>query len=251
MHPASVDAFHSFLVSLTPGRTGHYWALIAALLSVQCRDKVALQVIKRLMAACPNGIDDISHMNEATLLPLVKSCNFCNTKAKNIITATAQIKTLFHGQVPSSYKSLLKLHGVGPKIAHLMRSVSFGIEETGIVVDTHVHRVAAAMGWTSKAKLPEDSRIQLQRWVPKEEWVHFTLSVVGFGQCTKKKNWRDRFLQFAKEQGEETLVVGCDIVDRLVTTGKIQTEGMTEENMRGMVLELDCPWNDSKRIENA
>ena len=154
-HPASVDAFHSFLVSLPPGKQGHYWALIAALLSVQCRDVVALQVVKKVMRACPNGMDDVLSMTAETLLPLVNSCNFCNTKVKNIMTCTEQLQSLFQSQVPVKYKSLLKLRGVGPKIAHLMRSVAFGIDDTGIVVDTHVHKISAALNWTLKAKRPE------------------------------------------------------------------------------------------------
>ena len=155
-----MDAFHEFLVSLPAGPNGHYWALVGSLLSVQCRDVVALQVVKNLMREFPSGMEDISRMEESDLLPFVRSCNFCNTKAKNIITATTQIQTLFQGQVPCEYKSLLKLHGVGPKIAHLLRSVSFGIDDTGIVVDTHVHQVARALGWTSKtAKLPEETSV--------------------------------------------------------------------------------------------
>ena len=216
-HPASVDAFHSFLVSLPPGKHGHYWALIAALLSVQCRDVVALQVVKKVMRACPNGMDDVLLMTADTLLPLVNSCNFCNTKVKNIMTCTEQLQSLFQSQVPVKYKSLLKLRGVGPKIAHLMRSVAFGIDDTGIVVDTHVHKISAALNWTLKAKRPEESRLQLQRWVPKGEWTHFTLSIVGFGQTIKTKNWKAHFLTFAKNQN--TLELGEDIVNRLVWSG--------------------------------
>ena len=241
-----MDAFHEFLVSLPAGPNGHYWALVGSLLSVQCRDVVALQVVKNLMREFPSGMEDISRMEESDLLPFVRSCNFCNTKAKNIITATTQIQTLFQGQVPCEYKSLLKLHGVGPKIAHLLRSVSFGIDDTGIVVDTHVHQVARALGWTSKtAKLPEQSRVQLQQWVPKGDWTHFTLSVVGFGQTTRKKNWMENFLQFAKEQGSEALELGEDIVQRLRARGTKTKEMETESNMRSTVLELDCPWDNS------
>ena len=98
-----------------------------------------------------------------------------------------------------------------------MRSVAFGIDDTGIVVDTHVHKISAALNWTLKAKRPEESRLQLQRWVPKGEWTHFTLSIVGFGQTIKTKNWKEHFLMFSKNQN--TLELGEDIVNRLVWSG--------------------------------
>jgi endonuclease-3 len=280
-HPASVDAFHAFLVSLPPGQAGNYWALIASLLSVQCRDVVALQVIKNLMKACPNGINDIRLLNAERLLPFVRSCNFCNTKVKNIITCTEQIDTVYFGIVPKDYKSLMKLRGVGPKIAHLMRSVSFGMDETGIVVDTHVHKISKALNWTNNAKNPENSRVQLQLWVPKGEWAQFTVNIVGFGQTILKKNWKEKFLQFSTEQG--ALEVGQDIVNRLEWSGckfggtvnkkelndirgngssssssssninsnsNISGSGsvpLTKEwNTQGTVLDLDCPWDTTK-----
>ena len=268
-HPASVDAFHTFLVSLPSNDLGHYWALIASLLSVQCRDVVALQMIHKLMNACPKGIEDVALLNAEQLLPLIRSCNFCNTKVKNIIATTEQIQTLFHGSVPTSYKQLLKFKGVGPKIANLMCSVSFG-KETGIVVDTHVHKISAALAWTIKAKHPEDSRMQLERWVPMNEWTHFTLSVVGFGQTVQRKDWKKKFLTFSKEQG--AMEIGMDIMHRLMLSGcKIGDSGdgggvisgvnngesgsssssssSSTWTMQGTVLPLDCPWDNSKRTK--
>ena len=47
-----------------------------------------------------------------------------------------------------SASELTTLPGVGPKVAHLVMSVSYNIE-SGVVVDTHMHRFSARVGWTN------------------------------------------------------------------------------------------------------
>ena len=116
----------------------------------------------------------------------------------------------FGGDVPRTYKGLVSLPGVGPKIAHLMSSVAFGAGDgTGIVVDTHVHRVARKLGWVDAEEAtrrgPEETRKQLEHWVPRGEWTDFSLAVVGFGQFTQRAGqwWRDFLLFVAREHGGE------------------------------------------------
>ena len=127
---ATVDVFHQLLLSLG-GRS--YWALVACLCSVQVRDLVALQAVDRLMKTFAD-----SAAVHAAPLSRVEECvstlNYCKTKAKNIKKCTEQIRMRHGGRVPFSYSDLIALYGVGPKIAHLMRSVAFGHNGTGIVV---------------------------------------------------------------------------------------------------------------------
>ena len=177
VRPATVDDFHAFLVSLPPGPTGNYWALISALLSVQCRDKVALAAARRFMRDHPGGAEEVATLSHDQILRYCKSCNFCQTKAKNILSVTAEITgPSYNGLVPQSYEELLSLRGVGPKIAHLLRSVSFGLDSTGIVVDTHVHRIATTLGWVEGGtSTREEPRVALEKWVPSGEWTKFTL----------------------------------------------------------------------------
>jgi len=141
------------------------------------------------------------------------------------------------GKVPESYKDLLSLPGVGPKIANLMRSVAFGKEDAGIVVDTHVHRVARLLEWvptgaapaaaatttTNKsapsASLaapifargsqrangngsdgPEKTRAALETWVPYSQRAQFALDVVGFGQITRHQGWAAAFMRHVLEE---------------------------------------------------
>ena len=55
---ATVDDFHAFLLSLH-GPAARFWALVACLLSVQCRDVVALEAVKVLMRTCPGGAAEV------------------------------------------------------------------------------------------------------------------------------------------------------------------------------------------------
>ncbi len=149
---ATVDAFHTFLLSLggqhrakaerniksipscadtqarisVPGSHGRYWALIACLLSVQCRDMVALQAIQALIKQCPRGPEDVANLSDEMLEAACRRCNFYKTKAKNIKKSTMTLLSKYGGLPPTQYDQLLKLHGVGPKIANLLRSVAFG-----------------------------------------------------------------------------------------------------------------------------
>jgi endonuclease-3 len=205
---ASVDDFHAFLISLGSGgdgsrgeRDGRFWALIACLLSVQCRDSVALDVTRSLMTKCAGG--SVPAAARVAALPLdeiesaVQRCNFYKTKAKNVLSA-ARHALARGGRPPSTYDELLALEGVGPKIAHLLRSVAYGHEDAGIVVDTHVFRVAQRLRWVDAATAAagaEAVRAALERWVPTEERVAFSLALVGFGQHTRSgEGWGTIFV---------------------------------------------------------
>ena len=206
---ASVDDFHAFLVEQT-GAEGRYWALVACLLSVQCRDAVSLGAARALQRRAPRGAVDVGALSLETLEELCASCNYYKTKASNIAKVTSAVLGRFGGDVPRTYKGLVSLPGVGPKIAHLMSSVAFGAGDgTGIVVDTHVHRVARKLGWVDAEEAtrrgPEETRKQLEHWVPRGEWTDFSLAVVGFGQFTQRAGqwWRDFLLFVAREHGGE------------------------------------------------
>ena len=127
--------------------------------------------------------------------------------------------------VPADLQSLKALPGVGPKIANLMLSVAFARDDAGIVVDTHVHRIAHQLGWVTRnrkrrtngiSKLeksmmssaaplwmakfggsknvlsPEQSRIELEKWVPLEKRGSFSLDVIGFAQIVRRSNGENK-----------------------------------------------------------
>lgn len=95
----------------------------------------------------------------------------------------------FNSEVPNDLQSLLKLPGVGHKMANIALSSCFG-NIVGIGVDVHVHRISNRLNWTSKqTKTPEQTQVELESWMPRDLWREVNLLLVGFGQliCTPKK----------------------------------------------------------------
>ena len=90
------------------------------------------------------------------------------------------LRDRFSGRVPSTINELTSLPGVGPKMAHIAMNVTFGIV-SGIGVDTHVHRISNGLGWV-KTKTAEQTRISLEKWLPKPLWSEVNVLLVGFGQ---------------------------------------------------------------------
>ena len=84
------------------------------------------------------------------------------------------------GKVPDTAEGLCALSGVGPKMAYIVLSVAFG-KVDGIGVDTHMHRIFNKLKWV-KSSQPEQTRIQLESWLPRDDWGSVNLVWVGFGQ---------------------------------------------------------------------
>lgn len=74
----------------------------------------------------------------------------------------------------------MSLPGVGPKMAYLCMSSAWGRDE-GIGVDVHVHRITNLWGW-HKTRTPEETRLSLEQWLPREKWHEINHLLVGFGQ---------------------------------------------------------------------
>jgi endonuclease-3 len=75
----------------------------------------------------------------------------------------------FDGEVPHTVQELVQLPGVGRKTANVITSVID--QQPNMAVDTHVFRVSARLGLTSKAKTPLQAELQLIKYIPKEK-VH-------------------------------------------------------------------------------
>jgi endonuclease III len=71
-------------------------------------------------------------------------------------------------------------------MAFLAANVAWG-QTFGIGVDVHVHRISNRLGWVS-SKTPEETRKQLEEWLPRERWVEINPLLVGFGQTVCKNS---------------------------------------------------------------
>ncbi|XVF37839.1 hypothetical protein REPUB_Repub20aG0045600 [Reevesia pubescens] len=177
--------------SVLPPKERRFAVLISSLLSSQTKDHVTHGAIQCLSQNClltPNAIDKA---DEATIKDLIYPVGFYTRKAMNMKKIAKICLLKYDGDIPSSLEELLLLPGIGPKMAHLVMNIAWN-DVQGICVDTHVHRISNRLGWVSrpgtkqKTLNPEETRMALQKWLPKEEWVPINPLLVGFGQtiCT-------------------------------------------------------------------
>ncbi|GAM87803.1 hypothetical protein ANO11243_058310 [Dothideomycetidae sp. 11243] len=156
--------------------------LVALMLSSQTKDPVTAAAIKNMQDNLPRGfcLEDLLEVDPPRLNELICKVGFHNNKTK-YIKATAEIlRDRWNGDIPDTIEGMISLPGVGPKMAYLCMSSAWGRDE-GIGVDVHVHRITNLWGW-HKTKTPEETRAELESWLPREKWHDINHLLVGFGQ---------------------------------------------------------------------
>jgi endonuclease-3 len=96
------------------------------------------------------------------------------------LQSTQILKEQYSGDIPPNAVAMMELPGIGPKMAYIIENVAWK-QCSGIGIDTHMHRIFNQLGWVS-SKNPEQTRRQLQSWLPEEYWPSVNLLWVGFGQ---------------------------------------------------------------------
>ncbi|PSK35913.1 hypothetical protein B9Z65_5728 [Elsinoe australis] len=156
--------------------------LIALMLSSQTKDPVTAAAIKNMQDGLEGGfcLESVLEVAPERLNELICKVGFHNNKTR-YIKATAEIlRDQFGGDIPDTIEGLVSLPGVGPKMAYLTMSAAWGRDE-GIGVDVHVHRITNLWGW-HKTRNPEETRAELESWLPREKWHDINHLLVGFGQ---------------------------------------------------------------------
>ena len=159
--------------------------LIATILAAQATDKQVNILTKKLFDVCPDATT-MSVTDPETIRDLVRSINYCNNKAKNILAVSKKLVEEYEGEVPASRDALESLPGVGRKTANVVLSNAF--RQPVMPVDTHVHRVSNRIGLVKTSK-PENTETELIRVIP-EAWVidfHHYLLLHGRYTCKAKK----------------------------------------------------------------
>ncbi|KAL4817206.1 DNA glycosylase [Aspergillus spinulosporus] len=126
------------------------------------------------------NLENILAVSPERLNSLIGAVGFHNNKTKYIKKAAEIIRDQYNSDIPSTPTELMKLPGVGPKMAYLCMSAAWGKHE-GIGVDVHVHRITNLWGW-HKTRTPEETRMSLESWLPKDKWHEINKLLVGLGQ---------------------------------------------------------------------
>lgn len=157
--------------------------LIATILSAQCTDERVNKVTPPLFKKYP----DAKAMSEADVLDiekLIHSAGFYKNKSKNIKACCEILVREHNNEVPPDLDSLVKLPGVGRKTANVVLGNAFGIA-SGVVVDTHVTRLAKRFGWV---KIDDAVKIEqiLNQLSPESEWIMLPHYLISHGRAICK-----------------------------------------------------------------
>jgi len=158
--------------------------LVATVLSAQCTDVRVNQVTPAVFKKYPIA----AHYAQAPVEELEKeiyATGFYHQKAKSLQAICQALVKQHGGQVPASLEELVKLPGIGRKTANVILGNAFGIP--GIVVDTHMKRVAARIGLTRETD-PVKIEFDLMPLVPRARWIKFSHQMIWHGRqiCTAK-----------------------------------------------------------------
>jgi endonuclease-3 len=160
--------------------------LIATILSAQCTDKrvnlVTTDLFRRYRSAA-----DYAQAPAPELEQAIQSTGFFRNKAKSIQACCRALVEKHGGQVPRTMPELTALAGVGRKTANVVLGNAFGLNE-GIVVDTHVTRLAQRLGLTRQTDA-EKIEQELMPLIPREDWTLFSHWLIWHGRrrCEARK----------------------------------------------------------------
>lgn len=148
---------------------GNAWQLVVAtILSAQSTDKMVNKVTPILFARWPTP-DALAGASQEDVEQVVKSTGFFRNKAKAIRAASRVVVEKFGGEVPRTIEEAMELPGVARKTANVVLGSAYGIA-TGIVVDTHVQRVAQRLTLTEQ-KDPVKIEQDLCALFPRKTWI--------------------------------------------------------------------------------
>ena len=155
--------------------------LVATILAAQCTDERVNEVTRDLFEkyrdARAYATADLDELCED-----VRPTGFFRMKAEAIQETCKALVDRFHGEVPRDMDQLLTLPRVARKTANVVLTNAFQIA-SGIIVDSHVARVAQRLGLVNSDK-PEKIEVELMDLVPEDEWIFFGPAVVLHGRYT-------------------------------------------------------------------
>ena len=192
VRPERIAAIAAQLAALWPDAVveldhdNAYHLLVATILAAQSTDKLINTVTPALFARYPDPAA-LAAADQGEVEKMIFSTGFYRNKAKHIIGMARAIVESHGGQVPDTMAGLVSLPGVARKTGNVVLGSALGKNE-GVVVDTHVSRLAPRLGLsthTDPVKIEQD----LMRIVPRDQWSIFAHRLIWHGRrvCHAKK----------------------------------------------------------------
>lgn len=152
--------------------------LCATILSAQCTDKKVNEVTPALFHRYPNA-KKLAAAEPADLESMIRPTGFYRSKAKSLLAMARAVTDHHGGAVPRTMEDLVELPGVGRKTANVILGNAF--DTPGIVVDTHVGRIAQRLGLT-REKDPVRIENDLTELIPRKHWTQFSHAMIFHGR---------------------------------------------------------------------
>jgi endonuclease-3 len=155
--------------------------LVATALSAQTTDKLVNKVTPHLFGAYPDAARlAVAEQPDVERVLRENGLGMYRQKSKNIVGLAQALVREHGGEVPRSMDALVELPGVGRKTANVVLGVIWGSPD-GVVVDTHVMRLAQRLGFTRETD-PEKIEKALCKIFPREEWDPLSHTLIFHGR---------------------------------------------------------------------
>jgi endonuclease-3 len=163
-----------------------YELLVATVLAAQNTDKNINTITPALFAKYPDPAS-LAAADQTELEQLIFKSGFFRNKAANLLAMMRKVVADYGGELPRTMEELCALPGVGRKTANVVLGNAMGIA-SGIVVDTHISRVAPRLGLTVQHD-PVKIENELMALVPKDQWIAFGNRMIHHGRyiCLAQK----------------------------------------------------------------
>ena len=157
--------------------------LIATILSAQATDEGVNAATPALFARFPTA-NHFASSSVDEIAPFIRTIGLWRNKARAVYESMRTLVDQHGGEVPKNMKDLLALRGVARKTANVVLGNCFGIQ-AGVVVDTHVGRLAERLG-LSKHTDPGKVERDLMALFPRERWCDLSHLLIFHGRAVCK-----------------------------------------------------------------
>lgn len=164
--------------------------LVSTILSAQCTDERVNKVTPELFRRYPTA-RHYAQADQAVLEEQIRSTGFFRNKAKNLIGMGRVLCERFDGRVPDTMDDMLQLPGVARKTANVVLGTWFK-KNVGVVVDTHVGRLAQRLALTWRSRDDKDAAAiepDLMEVLPRDDWTFAGHALIWHGRrvCQARK----------------------------------------------------------------
>ncbi len=154
--------------------------LVATILSAQATDESVNAATPALFARFPSPAD-LARATPEEIAPFIRTIGLWRNKARAVHESMAALVERHGGEVPRDMDSLLALRGVARKTANVVLGNCFGVQ-AGVVVDTHVGRLAKRMG-LSRHDDPAKVERDLMALFPRDRWCDLSHLLIFHGRA--------------------------------------------------------------------